>query len=140
MTKCILADYELDVFSGEVRLRPGQEHPKVRGTERLGFAKLDLYPNAKPKSVKPIRLVAERATAKLEIVEDFLARGWIEPCPASEWASTVSLCPRKRKENGASLWTTADLMRPPCPTCTPSPSLKLCPKINPNRRFALWWT
>ena len=59
MRKRILADYERDVFSGEVRLRPGQEHPKVRGTERLGFAKLDLYPNAKPKSVKPIRLVGE---------------------------------------------------------------------------------
>ena len=56
MRKRILADYELDVFSGEVRLRPGQEHPKVRGTKRFGFAKLDLYPNAKPKSVKPIRL------------------------------------------------------------------------------------
>ena len=55
MRKRMLADYEPGVFSGEVRLRPGQEHPKVRGTERLGFAKLDLYPNAKPKSVKPIQ-------------------------------------------------------------------------------------
>ena len=54
MRRRILADYEQDVFSGEVRLRPGQEHPKVRGTEWLGFAKLDLYTNAKPKSVKPI--------------------------------------------------------------------------------------
>ena len=85
--KCILADYERDVFSGEVRLRPGQEHLKVRGTERLGYAVLDLYPNAKPESVKPIRLVGERAAAEQEIVEDFLARGWIETCPASEWAS-----------------------------------------------------
>ena len=48
MRKRILAGYERDVFSGEVRLCPGQEHPKVRGTERLGFAKFDLYPNAKP--------------------------------------------------------------------------------------------
>ena len=75
MRKRILADYERDVFSGEVCLRPGQEHPKVRGTERLGFAKLDLYPNAKPKSVKPIQLVGERAAAEQEIVEDVLARG-----------------------------------------------------------------
>ena len=44
MRKRILADYERDVFNGEVRLRPCQEHPKVPGTERLGFAKLDLYP------------------------------------------------------------------------------------------------
>ena len=51
MRNSILVDYERDVFSGEVRLRPGQEHRNVRGTERLGFAKLDLYPNAKPKSV-----------------------------------------------------------------------------------------
>ena len=64
MRKRILADYERDVFGGEVRLRPGQEHPKVRGTERLGFAKLDLYSNAKHKSVKPIRLVGEQAAAE----------------------------------------------------------------------------
>ena len=37
MRRRILADYERDVFSGEVCLRPGQEHPKVRGTERLAF-------------------------------------------------------------------------------------------------------
>ena len=49
--------YERDLFSGEVCLPPGQEHPKVRGTERLRFAKLDPYLNAKPRSVKPIRLV-----------------------------------------------------------------------------------
>ena len=42
MRKRILAEYERDVFSGEVRLRPGQEHPEVPGTERLGLAKLDL--------------------------------------------------------------------------------------------------
>ena len=75
MRKRILADYERYVFSGEVRLRPGQEHPKVHGTERLGFAKLNLYPNAGAKSVKPIPLVGERAAAEQEIVEDFLARG-----------------------------------------------------------------
>ena len=97
MRKRIPADYERDVFSGEVRLRPGQEHPKVRGTERLGFAKLDLYPNAKPKSVKPIRLAGERAAAEQEIVEHFLARGWIEPCPASEWASNGFVVPKKEK-------------------------------------------
>ena len=79
MRKRILADYERVVFSGEVRLRPGQEHPIVRDTERLGFPKLDLYPNANPKSVKPVRLVGERAGAEQEIVEDVLARGWIEP-------------------------------------------------------------
>ena len=70
--KHILADYERDVFSGEARLRPGHEHLKVHGTERLGFAKLDLYPNAKPKFVKPKRLVGERAAAEQEIVEGFL--------------------------------------------------------------------
>ena len=98
MRKRIPADYERDVFSGEVRLRPGKEHPKVRGTERLGVAKLDLYPNAKPRSVKPIRLVGERAAAEQEIVEDFLARGWIEPCPASEWLFNGFVVPKKEKE------------------------------------------
>ena len=97
MRKRILADYERDVFSREVRLRPGEEHPKVRGTERLGFAKLDLYPNAKPKSVKPIRFGGERTAAEEEIVEDFLAHGWIEPCPASEWASNGVAMPKKEK-------------------------------------------
>ena len=98
MRKSILVDFERDVFSGEIRLRLGQEHPKVRVAERLGFAKLDLYPNAKPKSVKPIRLVGERAAAEQEIVDAFLARGWIEPCPASEWASHVLVVPKKEKE------------------------------------------
>ena len=74
MRKRILADYQPDVFSGEVPLRLGQDHPKFWGTERLGFAKLDLYSNAKRKSVKPIRLVGERPAAEQEIVEDFLAR------------------------------------------------------------------
>ena len=97
MRKRILTDYERDVFSGEVRLRPVQEHPKVRGTERLGFGKLDLYPKSKPKSVKPIKLVGERAAAKREIVEDFLAPGWIEPCRASEWASNGFVGPKKEK-------------------------------------------
>ena len=97
MRKRILADYERDAFSGEVPLRLGQEHPKVRGTEQLGFAKLDLYRNTKPKSVKPIRLVGERAAAEQEVVEDVLARGWIEPCPASEWASNGFVVPKKEK-------------------------------------------
>ena len=86
MRKLILADNKRDAFSGDVRLRPGQQHSKVRGTERFGFAKLDLYPNAKPKFVKSIRLVGERAAAEQELVEDFFARGWIEPRSASEWA------------------------------------------------------
>ena len=63
MRKRIVADYKRDVFSGEVRLCPGQEHPKVRGTERLGLAKLDPYPNAKPNSEKPIRWEGEHAAA-----------------------------------------------------------------------------
>ena len=91
MRKRILADYERDVFGGEVRLRPGQEHTKVR------VAKLDLYPNAKPKSMKPIRLVGERAAAEQEIVEDLLALCWIEPRPASEWASNGFIVPKKEK-------------------------------------------
>ena len=40
MRKRIFADYERDVFSGEVCLRPGQGHPEVRGTERVGVASL----------------------------------------------------------------------------------------------------
>ena len=98
MRKRILADYEQDVFSGEVRPRPGQDHPKVRGTERLGFAKLDLYLNAKPKSVKRTRLVGERAAAQQEIVEAVLARGLIGSCPSSEWASSGFVVPKKEKE------------------------------------------
>ena len=97
MRKRLLAEYEQDVFSGEVRLCPGQEHPKFRGTERLGFAKPDLYPNTKPKSVKPIQLVGEPAAAEQERVEDVLARGWIEPCPASERASNGVVVPKKEK-------------------------------------------
>ena len=137
MRKRILADYEQDFFSGEVRLRPGQEHPKVRGTERLGFAKLDLYPNAKPKSVKPIRLVGERAAAEQEIVEGFWILVGLSRVLPPSGRPTVSLCPRKRKEKGASLWNTANLMRLLCLTRTPSRSLKICWKIIPNTRFSL---
>ena len=97
MRKHILADNERDVFRGEVRLRPGEEHPKVRRTERFWFANLDLYPNAKPKSVKPIQLVGGRAAAEQEIVKDVLACCWIEPCPASEWASNGFIVPKKEK-------------------------------------------
>ena len=95
--KRIVADYERDVFSGEVRLRPGKEHPKVRGTERLEFAKLHLYSNAKPKSVKPIKLVGERAAAEQEIVHNVLAHGWIELYPASKWASNNFALPTREK-------------------------------------------
>ena len=108
MRKHILADYERDVFSGEVCLCPGQEYPKVRGAEWLRFAKLDLYPNTKPKSVKPVRLLRERATAEQDVVEDFLAHGWIEPCHASEWVSNGFVVPKKENVNGASLWTTTN--------------------------------
>ena len=69
----------------------------VPGTEQLGFAKLDLYRNAKPKCVKPIRLVGERSAAEQEIVEDCLAFGWIEPCPASVSASNGFVVPKKEK-------------------------------------------
>ena len=30
-------------------------------------------------------------------MEDFLARGWIEPCPASEWASNGFVVPKREK-------------------------------------------
>ena len=62
-----------------------------------GFAKLDLWRKAKPKSLKPIRLLGERAAAEQEIVEDFLARGWIEPFPPSERASHGFVVPKKEK-------------------------------------------
>ena len=84
MRKRILADYERDVFSREARLRPGQEHPKVRGTERLGFAKLDLYPKARSKSVRPTRVVGKRATTEQKRVEYFLAHGLIDQGSASK--------------------------------------------------------
>ena len=47
--------------------------------------------------MKPIQLMGERAAAEQEIVEDFLARGWIELCPASEWASNGFVVPNKEK-------------------------------------------
>ena len=34
---------------------------------------------------------------KKEIVEDVLARGWIGPCPASEWASNGFVVPKKEE-------------------------------------------
>ena len=140
MRKGILADYERDGFSGQVCLCPGQRHPKVRGTERLGFAELALYPNAKPKSVKPIRLVGERAAAEQEIVEDFLAQGRIEPCLAFEWASNGFVVRKKEKGKWRLMLDFTNLMRLPCWTRTPSPALKIYWKINPNTRFSLLWT
>ena len=132
MRKRILADYERNVFSGEVRLHPGQEHSKVRGTERLGFAKLDLYPNAKSKSTKPIRLVGGRAAAEQEIVVNSLVCGWIELCAASLWASNSFVVLKKDKGK----WRLV-VMRLPCSTCTPSLSLKMYWNTNPNTRSSL---
>ena len=97
MRKLILADYGRDVFGWEVCLCPAQANPEVHVTERLVLVKLDLYPNANPRSVKPIRLVGERAAAEQEIMEDFLVQGWIEPCPVSEWASNCFFLPKKEE-------------------------------------------
>ena len=47
--------------------------------------------------MKPIRLVGERAAAEQEIVEEFLARGWIELCSASEWASNGFVVHKEEK-------------------------------------------
>ena len=71
---------------------PGQEHPKVHGTERLGFAKLDLYQNAKPKSVKPIRFVGERTAVEQEMVKVFWLVPGLSPALPPSGRPTVSLC------------------------------------------------
>ena len=92
-----LPDNESDFFGLEVHLRPGREHPNVRGTELLGVAKFHLYPNAKLQSVEPIQFVGECAAAEEEIVENFFAGGWIELCPASEWASNGFVALKKEK-------------------------------------------
>ena len=47
--------------------------------------------------MKPIRFMGERAAAEQEIVEDFLAHGWIEPCPASKWPSNGFVVPKKER-------------------------------------------
>ena len=99
--KRILTDYERDVFRGEVRLCPGQQHPKVRCTERLGFAKLDLYGNAKPNSVKPVRLVGERAAADNRYWTDLWLVGGLSRVLPLSGRPTVSLSPGKRKKNSA---------------------------------------
>ena len=94
MRKRILAVYQRDVFSGEVRLRPGQTHPKFHGPDAIGFTKLELHPGAKSKSVKQIRFVT---AVELEIAEDFLAHGWIEPCVATGWPSNGFRVPENEK-------------------------------------------
>ena len=47
--------------------------------------------------MKPIQLVGERSAAEQEMLEHFLARGWIEPCPASQWESNGFVAPKKEK-------------------------------------------
>ena len=47
--------------------------------------------------MKPILLVWERAAAEQEMVEDFSACGWIEPCPASERVSDGFVVPEKEE-------------------------------------------
>ena len=139
MRKRIFADYERDVFSGEVRLRPDQEHPKVRGTERFGFAKLDLYPNAKPKSEKPIQSVGERAVAEQEIVEDFLARGWIEQCPASEWASNGFVVPKKEKGKWRLVVHYRQLNDATLPDAQPLPLIENMLENQSKHKISLLW-
>ena len=140
MRKRILSDYERDVFSGEVSLRPGQEHPKVRGTERLGCAKLDLYPKAKLKSVGPIRLVKECAAAEQERVEDFLACGWIEPCPASEWASNGFVVPKKEKGKWRLVVHYRQLNEATLPDAHPLPLIENMLENQSKHQILLLWT
>ena len=137
MRKHILTDNEWAVFSLEVHLHPGHQHPKVWGTGWLGFAELDLYLNTKCKSMKPRRLVGERAAAEQETGRIFwLIVGLSRVLPPSG-RLTVFLCPRKKEGNGASWSTNTNLMRPPCLTRKPCPSFRTCWKINPNTRFSL---
>ena len=135
MRKRILTDYERNVYGGEVRLRPGQEHPKVPYTERLAFTKLDLYAKKKTESMNPIRLVRERAAAEQEIVEDLFARGWTEPCPALEWASNGIVLAKKEEGQCHLVVHYRQLNEATCPTRIPSPSLKICWKINHTQNF-----
>ena len=63
---------------------------------------------------------------------NFVACGWIEPCPASEWASNGFVVLKKDKGKSRLV-----VMRLPRPTRTPSLSLKMYWKTNPNTRSSL---
>ena len=47
--------------------------------------------------MKPIRLVGGCAAAEQTIAQDFLARGWIKPCPAFKLASNGFVVLEKEK-------------------------------------------
>ena len=67
--------------------------PPVRGTH--GMADIQLVLGARPRIQRPYHVVREREAAIHELVEEFIARGWLEPSTAN-WSSPGFVVPKPR--------------------------------------------
>ena len=67
--------------------------PPVRGPH--GLADIMLTMTAKPRIQRPFRLVGEREAALAELIEEFIARRWLEPSTAN-WSSPAFVVPKPR--------------------------------------------
>ena len=83
----ILKEFGRDVLSGKL-----VKDPPVRGP--YGLAKIVLREGAMPRRQRGFQLTGEREKAVVNIVGEFVERGWLEPS-YSEWASTAFVVPKK---------------------------------------------
>ena len=65
--------------------------PAVRGP--FGVAKIELKESGRPLARKPFRTLGLREAALKEIIDKYLARGWIRPSK-SEWAAQAFVVPK----------------------------------------------
>ena len=64
------------------------------GRGPFGMAKIELIPGAMPRRQRSFKMVGEREEALKIILEDYIARGWLEPS-FSEWGSPCFVVPKK---------------------------------------------
>ncbi|RYA73748.1 hypothetical protein DD595_24825, partial [Enterobacter cloacae complex sp. 4DZ3-17B2] len=97
MLSTTLTKDERDEFKGVLRKFPklfAKDYTYVRGLDDVQH-KIELKPEAKPKSQKLRRLGVIKEQALLKEVRKILAAGFIYPVENSEWVSPVVVTPKK---------------------------------------------
>ena len=75
--------------------------PAVRGP--FGVAKIELKESGRPLARKPFRTLGLREAALKEIIDKYLARGWIRPSK-SEWAAQAFVVPKPDTPDHQKQW------------------------------------
>jgi hypothetical protein len=85
----VLLEFEGDVLSGIL-----PKEPPVRGP--YGLANIAIKADAHAKRQRCFQMVGERADALKQIIEEYVAIGWLEPS-FSEWGAPAFVVPKKVK-------------------------------------------